>query len=497
MIKHLIYITLLFITTELFSQLVINPGGSITVSSGTSLYVGTNLYIDSDASGTGHFADQNQPGNITITGNVAINQYLSANGWHNTSAPINNAESSVFSTTDLVFYYDETIILNDWNFGWVWHDGSLDAGRGYDVFSDISTTVNYQASSSSNLNTGAYSTNITRTDVPEGEVENRKGWNLLGNPYPSPVDWLSTSGWTKTNINDAKYIWNPANNNYTIFIGGSNPTGTNGGTRYIPANQGFWVQATQSGTFAMNNSTRVGVAESTPGYYKNQNNNEEIRIIATANGYTDETLIRTINQTTFGFDVNNDASKLFSFHDSVPQIYTVTNNNLFSINSIPVLEKDMIIRLNFECNATGYYSISLSDNSNLSDATKIFLIDNELETFFDLSNGFSYNFHYNNLFSNNRFSLVFNSEPEDLNKKLNQEPFFVASNKNTLTILRNSTEYGDGLINIYSINGKNITTFKLQNNTRSDYDINISSGWYIASIIVNNKYFNYKFFVKN
>ena len=104
--------------------------------------------------------------------------------------------------------------------------------------------------------------------MPNGEIESHKGWNLVGNPYPSPLDWLSEAGWDKSDINDAKYIWNPAAYNYTIFLGGSEPIGINGGTRYIPSNQGFWVQANQNGTLSVNNVARVGIMSSTPDFYK-------------------------------------------------------------------------------------------------------------------------------------------------------------------------------------------------------------------------------------
>ena len=34
-----------------------------------------------------------------------------------------------------------------------------------------------------------------------------KGFNLVGNPYPSAIDWDAASGWTKTNIDNAVYYF--------------------------------------------------------------------------------------------------------------------------------------------------------------------------------------------------------------------------------------------------------------------------------------------------
>ncbi len=188
-------------------QLVIGESSGITVTSGTSLYIGTDLYIKSDNSGTGHLADQNSSSDINITGSVTIERYLTQDGWHNISAPLDNLESDLITGTDLIFYYDETIIQNDWNFGWVMYDGPLDVMRGYDVFLPSTITANYFDNSSSHLNSGLYSIGVTKTDPANGEVESRKGWNLLGNPYVSPVDWLHPTAWDKSDINDAVYIW--------------------------------------------------------------------------------------------------------------------------------------------------------------------------------------------------------------------------------------------------------------------------------------------------
>jgi len=116
-IKHIAIIITLFLSgmNLSFAQFVISPGSSLTIKEGTSLYVGTNLYVKSNAEGSGHLADQNSTGNCTITDNITIERYLTANGWHNVSSPVNSASSSVFTNTDLIYYYDETIILNDWN----------------------------------------------------------------------------------------------------------------------------------------------------------------------------------------------------------------------------------------------------------------------------------------------------------------------------------------------------------------------------------------------
>ena len=276
------------------AQFFVKQGSSITIKEGSSLYIGTTLTLGSDWTGSGYLADQTIDGDVSITGNVTVKRYIRGNGWHNVSKPVATANTSLFATTDLVFYYDETKIYNDWNFGWVWYDGNLSTMKGYDVYLDANDiTVNYTASNSTGLNTGSYNIGVTLTNVANGEIESHKGWNLVGNPYPSPLDWLEETAWDKSDINDAKYIWFPTNDNYTIYLGGPAPIGINGGTQYIPSNQGFWVQAITNGTISVNNGARKGVISPTPDFYKNSNFSYPlISLITSSDSLSDETIIR-------------------------------------------------------------------------------------------------------------------------------------------------------------------------------------------------------------
>ncbi len=194
------------------------------------------------------------------------------------------------------------------------YEGALSVMKGYDIFVSGSNITATYTGVGSNLNTGSFSMNVYRTDPANGEIESHKGWNLLGNPYPSPVDWQNEAGWNKTGINNAKYIWNPSASNYTIWLGGNDPIGLNGGTQYIPAAQGFWVQATQNGSISINNTSRVGIATSTPGYYKNSISYPLIKLETIANNYHDECIIRFLKSADNAFNLHKDASKLIVPH---------------------------------------------------------------------------------------------------------------------------------------------------------------------------------------
>ncbi|MBL7931451.1 MAG: hypothetical protein JNL60_06100, partial [Bacteroidia bacterium] len=77
---------------------------------------------------------------------------------------------------------------------------------------------------------------VTKTT---SSVTSDDGYNLVSNPFPGTIDWLST-GWGKRKINDAIYTWNSCSGVYSSYVSG---IGVNGGSRYISSMQGFWIQA--------------------------------------------------------------------------------------------------------------------------------------------------------------------------------------------------------------------------------------------------------------
>jgi hypothetical protein len=411
-VSYIIFLALILASNVLFSQLFISPGSSLTIKNGTSLFVGTDLILKSNSTASGYLVDQTMVSGVEVTGNILIERYLSSGGWHNVSSPLSNSNSSLFTGTDMVFYYDETLINNDWNFGWVWHNGNLSVMRGYDLFvPDAAITAQYLTTIPDQLNSGQYTVGVTLTNVSNGEIASHKGWNLIGNPYPSPVDWLIETAWDKSAINDAKYIWDPVGNVYTIFIGGGSPIGLNGGTQFIPAGQGFWIQAVQNGNVSINNSARVGITPSTPDFYKTEEFDYPVIIIsARGNGFKDETILRFIEGSTEYFDLNKDAFKLFSTKPEVPQIASKQADDYLAINSLGEISEGLTVPLYFKNGSNGIYTISITPSTSYSSRIPYYLKDSKDGTFNPIYKDSSYVFNYSSNDSDTRFSIVFSSD---------------------------------------------------------------------------------------
>ena len=143
------------------------------------------------------------------------------------------------------------------------HPGTIFVpGRGY-LYAVQSVASPIKAFTGS-LNNGIFTIPLTRVGkLKDGSTAPYIGFNLIGNPYPSAIDWKASTGWTRAILTDSlggynMWIWNPSANNYGVY-NSVFPTdqGTNNITRYIAPMQSFFVRAAASGNLVMNNNVRV------------------------------------------------------------------------------------------------------------------------------------------------------------------------------------------------------------------------------------------------
>lgn len=488
---------------EALCQVSVSPGTWITVKEGGSLMIDTDLHIKSVADSSGYFVDQTVDGDVTITGDITVDRYMAPDVWHNVSSPVSNETSSCFTGTDLVFWYNETQIWNDWDFGWIWYYGAtggpLMVFRGYDVYFDSDpVTVSYTATGSETLNTGSYNYNVTLTDPTPNpsEIPSHLGWNLAGNPYPSPVDWLAAGGWDKSDINDAKYIWDGINDVYTIFIGGPSPVGINGGTRYIPSDQGFWVQAVTNGSLGINNSTRIGNISGTPDFYKDYRPGYPlISLIVSGNGKSDEVMVRFIEGTTGGFDRNYDASKLFSPSDDVPQLSIRTGQQSLVLSTLPELKNGIAISLDFQCREQGIFNLAIGERTNLPDTFKLFLKDKMEDMLYLVNKDFAYHFQHYPTDTKERFILYINPSSHIINNSGSEKYFTVLTNGNRITIIKNNTEDMTGEIEVFNLLGQVIEREKYMNDEVMEFMLDAPGGEYLIRIITKGYIFSSKIII--
>jgi hypothetical protein len=267
---------------------------------------------------------------------------------------------SLPNNTDDFYYWDETsnLWINSKDNSGAWNssfESNFLIGKGYLVAYPSDITKSFTgALNTGTLNSGSGLPAVTYTS---GMGD---GWNLLGNPYPSSIDWDNVTS-QLTNIDDAVYVYDNATSTYKSYIAGIGSL-TDG---IIPPAQGFFIHANNVGApvFYLENQDRV---HSSVSFYKNEPVQNVVRLKVEGNGKTDETFIRFTDNSTSGFDKQWDAYKLRG-GNSVPTFCTMSENTKLSVNSLPLNSLESFVPVSVEPVTQGIYTINLTENSLSSD----------------------------------------------------------------------------------------------------------------------------------
>jgi hypothetical protein len=164
------------------------------------------------------------------------------------------------------------------------------------------------------------------------------GWNMVGNPYPSTINWDSPSI-SKSGINNAIYIWNPDNEQYASYVAG---LGTNGGSKDIASSQAFRVQANSPGASVI---LTEASKTSLDGSFLKQNSIAPLKIKAKNSSGNDELLINFNTNASNTFDPLYDAKKILSTNVNLPSMSSINNGIDYSINQMNPQEINIPIKI--------------------------------------------------------------------------------------------------------------------------------------------------------
>lgn len=270
-------------------------------------------------------------------------------------------------------------------------------------------TLNYTGE----LNTGTKTINLSYTNSGNSTSD---GFNLIGNPYASPINFDTTAGWTKTNIQNKFWSYNPNTGAYGVYDADLH-IGTNSITRYIASSQGFFVKATGSGTPSITFTENVKCINSGNNYFKptinSQNNLSMLKIgISNDSLLNDETmLVLDENASVVGND-EHDAVKWFS--DAL-NIYTLSKDNInlnidarnypTSIDTIPLA----VYSYNGSEIMSTHHQLNFSGLETIPASIDVVLWDNYLKTYTNCRVYNQYDFTItteNTSYGKNRFALL-------------------------------------------------------------------------------------------
>jgi hypothetical protein len=270
------------------------------------------------------------------------------------------------------------------------------------------------------------------------------------------------------NIYDAIYFWDENTNQYASYVAG---TGVNGGNNKVPPCQAFFLESyAPGGTLLFRDSERQHHYQSP--YWKDEPT-DLLRLQATANGFSDETIIRFDANSTANRD-KSDARKLKSPGSKVPTLYTMAGDIELSINGLP--ETD-IVPVYFECRTTGTYTIEATETS---DFTHLVLEDMETGQMFNLLEDV-HTFVYANANEVRDFKVHFKAVGiGDIE----------ASNINiwsgTQNIYVDVPESANGQIFVYDLMGREIVSSVINAGLVNTIPMEQANAYYIVKVVTGN-----------
>jgi hypothetical protein len=389
------------------------------------------------------------PAGAQVSGKVTVQRFMTKEGSNNTkiyryiSSPIFNATvadlqqeipvtgsftgrstcSGCVSSSQSLFAYAESVITDTDRNGEInQNDGYVDfpanintetfvPGQGYALY----VRGNILASTSWDLRGTINSGNVTPVSLPvtytsSGTLIN-DGWNLVGNPFPSTIDWNASNGWTKANLETSIYITDNATIAGVRFATWNGVVGTNGGSQYIPTGQGFWVKANGVGTPILQADENIKTAGTQTTFFRQATPVNILRVAVAKGALRDETIIHFREDATVNFDDHADSRKL---SNSVLNISSILDDGKnVAINSLPPIDCGATIPLTIDNISMEKYTMEFSEFESFPTNITITLIDNFLNTTHDIKNG-NYTFSVTSSaasYGPSRFKISFNSLP--------------------------------------------------------------------------------------
>jgi hypothetical protein len=439
---------------------------------------GAALTIESTPSGDGSLITYG-----TVTGLADVKRYVSADRYRYVSSPVSNGVSGVFLHIWMWTYNEATGSWGPWI---VPVNVPLNVMQGYAVWTSSinpwhagepplgDTTTMYN---NGPLNNGNLS--IALTNTASG------GWNFVGNPYVSALDW-TLGGWTKTNLmTNAFHVWNGTGySGYTVGSGGYN-----GGTKYIPAQQGFFVRsAVGGGLLGVSNQARV---HSTQAFWKSEELFSNRLSLTISNGTTtDETVIYFNQNATTGLDYQYDATKLLATVS--PQLFTMTGDQKMAINTFNNPVETPAVIMGYTIPDVGQFTLTASNIESFDAGLPIYLEDLKDNKIINLRETTSYTFSVASTQEDPLRFIIHFADPQGIN-----DPDNVGVNNiyayNRDVYVNYSGNHGE--IVIYNLVGQEIIR-KAAVNGLNKIAVPQGNAAYVVKVIGNNSSVSEKVFVR-
>ncbi len=415
------------------NAILVEPLSKLTLSASGALSLNAPLTLTSNETGSASFINQRTD---DFTLHAVVESNLTTGKWHQVSPSLSDATASAYLSVEdgsaqLVEYVQSTN-------SWVTIDNPdqpLTAAKGYAVYYESGNNAE-TAQGEGMLNKGDQTANLEYSG-------NGFGWNLIGNPFPSAIDW-NQGDWNFNLTTMVMYVYKDGN--YlarNVFGHGTFETGI------IPSGQGFFVQATANGA-SISIPENACVHDHTPVHKQSQTFDQVLDISLSVGDKSDETWLGFDAAATDNYDNSWDAIR-FDGEADMPKLFTKIGMEPATINMMGPVGSKRNVPLYVVPAEDGLYTLDFAYTESFATDTLVLL---------DQSNGYEQDLKENAVYTfeaavgddPERFVLKFNPEAVSVNESHSSD-YLIFSRGDELVIRLGETHPDKLTIRLTDLNG--------------------------------------------
>ncbi|MCC2548037.1 T9SS type A sorting domain-containing protein [Hymenobacter sp. BT175] len=413
-------------------RLVLSSTGNVDLS-------GQSLTLLSDATGTALVVNS---GTGVVNGTAIVQRFISpaqnpGPGYRHFSAPVASAPVSQLGTSGTtpvvnpdyngsatpgsvspfptVFGYQQlrldrtTNNLSAFDKGWfspMTLGETMQVGAGYTFNVPGSRTVSF----SGTLNTGTYPLALER-NPDTSPTAAAAGWQLVGNPYPAPLDWRLVVEADRMGLTGAMYVFESRDTYTGAYRSYTNGIGVGG--PFIASGQAFFVRVAPgqtTATLTLRDAQRV-TSYATQATFRRStaDTRPQLRLELQNGSSSDAVYVYVQAGATAGLDPGYDAEKLRNT-TGLNVAATASTGQSLSIQGLGTLGTTAtVVPLTVQVPQAGSYSLAVGELLNFAPNATVTLRDDLLGTSTLLTGTTRYSFQTTGTTANGRFYLELRS----------------------------------------------------------------------------------------
>lgn len=216
------------------------------------------------------------------------------------------------------------------------------------------------------------------------------GFNLVANPYPFSIDWNALSGWSKSNMQDAIWIWdsnaNNGNGDYLEHI-----SGVGDPINIIAPHQAFWIRTENTNPVLVADES---VRSSGGNLLKKRSTTPVLTLKVKSKDFDfEDTFYLSFRENRAASPHSYSMSKLLPISQNYLNIYSLFRGEKLAINNFQADFTRLEIPIQIDHSLSGDFVLSVKNSNPFSEDIDIWLLDEKYKRLVGIDTFNNYAFH--------------------------------------------------------------------------------------------------------